>query len=571
MAALSNIQTPSNDVVSTIIDPQALPPRPVAESNDAGATRHAYPRKNVLAILDAHAQQHPLNRALVMAGGGRAGSANYVELAGRVRRLSRALSDRFPRAGARIAILSESCPAWGIMALATLASEHALVPLDTAMEPESLEAALRRLQPQMVVCSRNHARIAGERIARAAPNAEVVHIDPSLADVSLPPAPRCSAEPGTGTAHAAIIAFTSGTTAAPKAVEISFDNLLFEIHALTACFALRPSDRLLALLPMHHMLELTAGFLCPLWAGAEIHYLSSLVPDDALERIRAQGLTRMVTVPAWLGLLKKTLELDARGHGTLGMPASTLRAHARRALGPDFEHFVCGGAPLGDAIADFFETAGVDVVQGYGLTETSPVVATNTRTGVRRGSVGRPLCGTETTIAANGEILVRGPHVAGTYRLDDGASEALTDSAGWFHTGDLGHLDADGFLYVTGRIKSTIVLANGKNVQPEEIERRLEACEGLAESGVVAVDGAMRGDEICLVAVPAQAIEGVDCDSIENRKPALEARIRDLLTSLAPYKRPRHIVLHDRPLPRTAAGKLLRAELARWASEAIRA
>ena len=568
MAALPNIETPSNGLASTLFD------TPVAGSAGSGAAPirggigTTAGRASVLAMLDAHAQQHPLNRALVMAGSTSAGSINYVELAGKVRRLSKQLSMRFSGRGARIAILSESCPAWGIVALATIASEHVLVPLDTSMELDTLEEAVRRVQPAMVVCSPSRARVAGDRIAHAAPDAEVICIDPCVAEVAVPPAgaPQARAEPGARGSHAAIIAFTSGTTSTPKAVEIGVDNLLFQIRTLTACFGLRPSDRLLSLLPMHHMLELTAGFLCPLWAGAEIHYLSSLMPDDALRRIRAHGLTRAITVPAWLGLLKKTLELDARALASLD--PSALRAHARRALGPDFEHFVCGGAALADGISEFFETAGIAVTQGYGLTETSPVVATNTRTGCRRGSVGRPLDGTEASIAPSGEILVRGPHVAGNYRLDDGGVEALTDGAGWFHTGDLGRIDADGFLYVTGRIKSTIVLANGKNVQPEEIEARLEVCEGVAEIGVVAVSDPARGDEICVVAVPARHIDAADNGAGEDRE-SLESRIRGALASLAPHKRPRHVVMRDQPLPRTAAGKLRRAELAAWAGEAI--
>jgi long-subunit acyl-CoA synthetase (AMP-forming) len=202
------------------------------------------------------------------------------------------------------------------------------------------------------------------------------------------------------------------------------------------------------------MLEFTAGFLCPLWSGAQIHYSRSLLPDDAIGRIRALGITRVVAVPAWLALLKRALEGYAR-HGNPRTGSTTeLRNHARTALGGDFEHFVCGGAPLADDVADFFETAGVPVTQGYGLSETGPLVSTNTRVGFRRGSVGRPLSGTEIHFSDAGEILVRGPHVAGRYRSDSGPGESVADSEGWFHTGDLGHVDADGFLYVTGRIKT---------------------------------------------------------------------------------------------------------------------
>jgi long-chain acyl-CoA synthetase len=525
------------------------------------------PGQSVLALLEEHAQHHPLNRALVMLDGAHTRAVSYVELAQRVKRLAALLSARFPGGGEAIAILAASGPAWGIVALATIASRNVLVPLDTSMEAQSLAATLGRVQPALLFCSTTRCQETRALAAGGVPTGEILPLDESHLEVPPPALTPAAVVPGRyrpapGTA---LVAFTSGTTAAPKAVALSFDNLLFQVRALTASFALRPSDRLLSLLPMHHMLEFTAGFLCPLWAGAQVYYLHSLLPQDALDRMRALGITRVVTVPAWLALLKRSMERSA-GHGDAARSSPVaLRSRARRAFGADFEHFVCGGAPLADAIADFFAAVGAPVIQGYGLTETCPVVATNTLSGHRRGSVGRPLAGTETGFSASGEILVRGPHVARHYRLEGGTDERVADEDGWFHTGDLGHLDGDGFLYVTGRIKTTIVLASGKNVQPEEIERCLQACDGLVEACVVALgDGnAQGGEEVCLVAVPVA--DGDDAGNAAGDGDSLRDRIRTTLARLAPYKRPRRIILRAEPLPRTASGKLLRAELAEWA------
>jgi long-chain acyl-CoA synthetase len=451
MSALQSTATLSTGMV---IGRRTGPPRP-RRVRDIGV-RGACPGQSVLALLEEHAQHHPLNRALVMLDDRHTPAVTYVQLAQRVKRLTAWLSARFPEGGEAVAVLSASSPAWGIVALATIASRNVLVPLDTSMETGALAATLRRVGPAMLFSSAACSGIASALAGGGAPTGEILYLDKSQLDVALPQATPPAATPGVhrpapGTA---VLAFTSGTTATPKAVEISFDNLLFQIRALTACFALRPSDRLLSLLPMHHMLEFTAGFLCPLWSGAQIHYSRSLLPDDAIGRIRALGITRVVAVPAWLALLKRALEGYAR-HGNPRTGSTTeLRNHARTALGGDFEHFVCGGAPLADDVADFFETAGVPVTQGYGLSETGPLVSTNTRVGFRRGSVGRPLSGTEIHFSDAGEILVRGPHVAGRYRSDSGPGESVADSEGWFHTGDLGHVDADGFLYVTGRIKT---------------------------------------------------------------------------------------------------------------------
>jgi len=568
MSALQSIPTPP---ASMAIGRRSGPPRPRRLKSIGG--NGECPGQSVLALLEKHAQHHPLNRALVMLDGQHARAVTYLQLAQRVKRLAAWLSARFPEGGEPIAVLSASSPAWGIVALATMASRNVLVPLDPSMESDALTAALARVRPAMLFSSTTCSDITSGLTANCVPTGDVLIMDESQLDVTLPPggvapATPSANKPAPGTA---VLAFTSGTTATPKAVEISFDNLLFQIRALTDCFALRPSDRFLSLLPMHHMLEFTTGFLCPLWSGAQIHYLHSLLPDDALGRIRAFGITRVVTVPAWLALLKRALESSARKIGT-GKPSRTeLRNHARRALGSDFEHFVCGGAPLADIVADFFETVGAPVIQGYGLTETGPVVSTNTRSRVRRGSVGRPLSGTETRFSDAGEILVRGPQVASRYRLDTGPGESVADDEGWFHTGDLGHVDSDGFLFVTGRIKTTIVLANGKNVQPEEIEAHLQACDAITESCALALGerNSERGEEICLVAVPSPGFLDVCNAAGDDVEETLQRHIRDALASLAAHKRPRRLFLEERPLPRTAAGKLCRVELTEWAKSQL--
>jgi len=532
-------------------------------------TRGECPRQSVLALLEEHAQRHPLNRALVMLDGEKTRAVTYVELAQRVKGVAAWLTARFPEGGESIAILSESSPAWGIVALATIASRNVLVPLDTSMERDALDKTLRSSRPGILFASQSFFETVKALVDEGAPVAEALCLDDSRVNVPLPdPLPEAavssSIKPTPGTA---LMAFTSGTTAAPKAVEISFDNLLYQIRALTRRFALRPSDRLLSLLPMHHMFEFTVGFLCPLWAGAQVHYLHSLLPDDALDQIRGLGITRVVTVPAWLGLLRRTLERKA-GDGSAGPSSrSHQRTRARGAFGNDFEHFVSGGAPLADELADFFEAVGAPVVQGYGLTETGPVVATNAMGKIRRGSVGWLLDGTDTRIAADGEILVRGPQVASFYRLDTGAAKSVSDDKGWFHTGDRGHTDGDGFLYVTGRIKSTIVLANGKNVEPEEIEACLQDCDAVTEAGVIGLgDGnSVPGEEICLVAVPAQAFRGACSEPDGDVEQALLGRIRDALATLAPHKRPSRVILRDQPLPRTATGKVRRPALTEWA------
>ena len=524
------------------------------------APKTVCPRQVVLSLLDEHAQQHPLNRALAVLKDGHWQALTYLQLAQRVRALAARFTGLLPDGGEAIAILSESGPAWGTVALATLASRNVLVLLDTYAEPHELTAMIQRARPRILFASPVQMERAFEATADGALVGEILCLGASALDVDPadPGAKPLDASACTGDSPApppAVMAFTSGTSGAPKAVEISFDSLLFQMCALTRCFALRPSDRLLSLLPMHHMLEFTAGFLCPLWCGAQVHYLDSLLPGDALREIRSLGITRMITVPAWLSLLMREL----KHHPT--------RPSARQAFGRDFEHFVCGGAALADDIREYFDHLSAPVLQGYGLTETGPVVSTNTAKESRSGSVGKPLSGTEASIAENGEILVRGPHVAARYRLDGDVTEPVSDSEGWFHTGDLGCFDSNGFLYITGRAKSTIVLASGKNVQPEEVEACLEERAEVAEVAVLGLSDprTRRGEEICAIVVPSQTFSE-NCQSAgEDAQQALRCMVTEAACVLAPHKRPKRIVVRPDALPRTAAGKLKRAMLAEWA------
>ncbi|MDX1433572.1 MAG: class I adenylate-forming enzyme family protein [Gammaproteobacteria bacterium] len=507
-------------------------------------------RRAVLDMLELHAQQHPLNPALSVLERGRWRRLSYLALAQRVRELAAWLVRRLPEGGQSVAVLGESNPAWGVVALGTVASGNVLVPLDPGAGRGALADMLGMVRPALLFVSARHADLARE-VANGI--CDLVIIEDPLLEAVLPEPDAGAARSAGGIEPApdtALMVFTSGTTGTPKLVEIGFDNLHFQIRSLTRSFALRPSDRLLSMLPLHHMLELTAGFLCPLWRGAQIHYLGSLLPGEALAEMRALGITRVVTVPAWLALLARELRHRAPDRGA-----------ARDAFGPDFEHFVCGGAALPAALERYFSDLGAPVMQGYGLTETAPVIATNTLGERRDGSVGRPLPGTEVRVEASGEILIRGPQVASRYHLGADERADVADDERWFHTGDLGHLDAQGFLHVTGRAKSTIVLANGKNVQPEEIEACLDECDELAESGVVGLSGERAGESVCAVVVPAESFRSRPGAAGGDPARGVRRVIDQALAPLAAYKRPRRVLVSDTPLPRTTTGKLCRPAL----------
>jgi long-chain acyl-CoA synthetase len=222
--------------------------------------------------------------------------------------------------------------------------------------------------------------------------------------------------------------------------------------------------------------------------------------------------------------------------------------------------FICSGARLDPEIENFFRKIDVPIYQGYGLTETSPVVAVNSRNASKPGSVGKPVPGIEVKITDSGEIVTRGPHVMQGYFNRDDLTAEIIDSEGWLHTGDLGELDSEGFLYITGRIKNMIVLGGGKKVHPEEVEAALEkstlwkeVCVTSCTSKKNILEGT---EEVCAVIVQPAADET-----------RVRAEIDSLLHHFASYKNPTRILLREEELPRTPTRKIKRHLVREWAEK----
>ena len=468
--------------------------------------------RGVHRILEERTERSAGRVALAIRENGRWTETTYAGLSSLVRRFSADLAARGILPGDPVAILSESRPEWAVAFLAAARHGAPVVPLDPKLTATELRAIVADSAPSVLCASPRLLATARELVSP-----EI------LVDLSKP-APVLEADPRErepALEDCAAIVYTSGTTGRPKGVRLSYRNLAFQADTFERDFALGEGEVFLSMLPLNHVFELTCGLLSPLNAGAQVAYVDSLFPHEILEAVQARGATRMLTVPAFLRAL-----------------------HRAPAGGTKLPAFHCGGAPLGRELADALLARGVRVFEGYGLTETSPVIATNLPGRSRSGSVGTPLSGTEVRIAEDGEILVRGPHVMLGYKGD----ERAIDDDGWFGTGDLGHLDADGFLFVTGRKKSLIVLPTGKKVQPEEVEAVLaasplakEVCVVGSEEGVVAVAVPVRGKDAA----------------------AIEAEFAERVRVLAPFKRPARIVVLETELPKTTTGKVRRAEVLR--------
>lgn len=308
----------------------------------------------------------------------------------------------------------------------------------------------------------------------------------------------------------ATLVYTSGTTGPPKGVMLAHANILSNIEACRDLFAIGEEDECLSFLPLSHVFERMAGYYFMLLQGAVIAYAESLdsVPANMAEvrptivisvprlyeKMYARVMERVLGGP-WLkkqiffGALKagRTLvELEMRDEPagallqkTVDLARKVVFAPLRDHLGGRLRFFVSGGAPLGRDIAEFFFAVGLPIYEGYGLTETSPVIAANNPAHVRLGTVGRPIPGTEVRIAEDGEILVQGPGVfRGYWGQEEQTTEIFLD--GWFKTGDIGQIDADGFLAITDRKKDLIVTAGGKNVAPQVLENRFKSDKFIA-------------------------------------------------------------------------------------------
>ncbi|MEE9297024.1 MAG: AMP-binding protein [Phycisphaerae bacterium] len=349
-----------------------------------------------------------------------------------------------------------------------------------------------------------------------------------------PPAPAVQPD------DLAVLLYTSGTSGAPKGVELSFNNLRSNCDAIIEAVRLRDHDRFLCVLPPFHVFGLTANVLVPVLRGLAVRAIPRFNPAAVFRAITEFQPTVLMAIPSMYAALLRNKSADP----------NTFRG---------FHLLVSGGEPLPDVVADAFrERFSVDLLEGYGLTETSPVISIDLPRDHRRGAVGKPLTNLQLRIvteeghiaAANeeGEILVRGPSVMRGYHNRPEETAAVLDPDGWFATGDIGKLDHDGFLHITGR-KKEMIIVGGENVFPQEIENVLSRHPAVEEAAVIGMPDPSRGE----VPLAFLTLKGnVSATDIELRSFAKQ--------HLAGYKVPREIRIVD-DLPRGPTGKVAKRKL----------
>ncbi len=442
-------------------------------------------------------------------------SWSYRELWEGAGRVASLLQSRGIEKGDRVLLWGPNCPQWVLVYFGCVRAGVVLVPLDLRSAPEFVARVASKTRPKLAF------------VSSVTPRRPEGFDAPELLLDRIEQESSAMPEPGPvdlGWDDLVEVMFTSGTTGDPKGVMLTHGNLLSNMVGVTRYVSGKPTDRLLSILPLSHMFEQMGGLLVPLKAGANVTYLASLKPSVLVRTASERRPTLMLLVPQALDLLMKSIEREVarqgkqrlweRSHAVAGrMPNAVRRVIFRRVLkrlGGALQFVFSGGAALDPELGAKWERLGIRVIQGYGATEASPVISCHTMERPDFRSSGPPVPGVEVRVAADGELLVRGPNVAqGYWEAPEPTAAAFDD--GWYKTGDLGLIDAQGAVHVRGRKKDMIVLPNGQNVYPEDVEAVLARHSDVTDATVVGLpkDGAVQVHAVLLMEQPGRAADAV--------------------------------------------------------------
>ncbi|MEX2262710.1 MAG: AMP-binding protein [Bryobacteraceae bacterium] len=500
---------------------------------------------------------------------------SFRELYDLVERLARGLARTGVGPGDHVALLAGNRPEWITACFATVHAGAVIVPVDLQTSTSVLRHMLQDSAARHVFTTSDHA----PRLEQLGLNLRLILLDAAEDDprswrrlLAEREGPLPDIQPD----DCATLFYTSGTTGPPKGVPLSHRNIAFQIETILASGLVTERDRILAPLPLHHVYPFVVGMLTPLAGGMPLIVPYSVTGPQMVRALREGSATLVIGVPRLYSALYKGIQTKAQSAGwvgehifgaLLGLSVSLRRAFGMRAgrfllkpihrqFGEDLRVLASGGAALDPALAWKLEAIGWQIAIGYGLTETAPLLTLNVPWQLRIGSAGRPIPGVELRIQ-EGEVQARGPNVFKGYRnLPEETREAFTED-GWFRTGDLGHFDKDGYLYLTGRVSTVIVTEAGKNIQPDEVEEAYGQSSVIAEVGVLQREGRLAA---LIVADRAEVMRRAWSE--EDAWRAIHEAVAGRSPSLPSYQRISEYAVTREPLPRTRLGKIRRHLLA---------
>ena len=499
--------------------------------------------------------------------------------------------------GKRIALIGENRYEWAVSYLSVVNGTGIVVPLDRELPQNEIESLLIRSEVSAVVYSEHVSEKITPLIQKLSFVEHFISMDNTQEggntlsfDDLLKKGQQLITSGDTSYINAEIddeavniLLFTSGTTDQSKAVMLSHKNICSNLMAMCSMLYIGEKDTFLSVLPIHHTYECTCGFFCPIYRGATIAYCEGL--RHIAKNMQEAKVTMMLGVPLiFESMYNRVWDQARKNPGTLRQLKFALKlsnflrkfginitkkvfAKIHNNLGGHVRLFISGAAGIDPQVAKGFRDFGIHMVQGYGLTECAPIVALNRDVDFKDNAAGLPLPGVEVRIdnpssEGIGEIIAKGPNVMAGYYKNQGATESVLKD-GWFYTGDLGYMDSENFLYITGRKKNVIVTKNGKNIYPEEIETLLNRSPYIKESMVVGENEEDSGDTIVsAVIVPDMdkineefMDENINPDSIKN---LIQNEIKAVNKGLVNYKYIKKFTLRETEFAKTTTRKIKR-------------
>ena len=511
----------------------------------------------------------------------------YKEALKKIREIAYYLVATGAKKGDHIAVTGKNSPEWALAYFAISFAGCIIVPLDYSLHIEDMEKILAFGDVDRIF-------IDGEKIDEIDKEGklfkEKISLEPEskgykyVLDLTGPETelPKLHAE------DTAAMLFTSGTTGTPKGVMLSFSNFMSSTLSSQRLFDVYPTDVFYAILPIHHAYTMTAVLLETVISGASCVFGKRLVTPIMLKELREGKITMLLAVPMLFNKLLAGLMAGVHKQGPfkenlihflMGLSGFMKKVFhvnlGKKIFGnmllskislDKMRLCICGGGPLPPSTFKQFNQLGIDFVQGYGLTETSPIININPIEVYIEESVGIPIPGVEEKIVSpdedgNGIIYVRGPQVMKGYYKNDEATEEVLSSDGWLNTGDVGHIDSNGFLYLTGRAKSIIVTEGGKNVFPEEIEDKFQLFNEIEQCCIIPymINKEMKTEGIRMVIYPTEAY--LKEHGMEETSRHMEEVVESVNKDLQSYKKITMVTVVDQPLPMTSTKKVKRFEV----------
>ena len=483
----------------------------------------------------------------------------------------------------RIAVIGENRYEWEIAYLSIVCGTGTVVPLDKSLPENELESLIERSKAEAIICSQKYVEILKKTKLKY-----IISMDLEKDNDGIISQKKLISEGiqlvksgNTSFTNAkidnekmSIMLFTSGTTSISKAVALSHKNICSNLMDISSILDVNSSDVFLSFLPLHHVFECTVGFLFSLYVGAETVFCDGIrhIPENLAE----YKVSVMASVPAiyerLFKIIKKHLEKQGKVEQILKDEEKYKDSSMEKKkevfkeihdlLGGNIKLFISGAASLEPSIEEKFRRLGFNMVQGYGLTETSPVVAIGNKKYHKTGSIGKCVPSDEVKLLdvnkdGIGELAVKGPNVMLEYYENKEATEKVLKD-GWFQTGDLARIDEDGYIFICGRKKSVIVLKNGKNIFPEEMETLINKEDGVEESFIFGKPISKDPNDIKIFVKIVYNKEGFEGKTETEIKEYFNEKIKSINKTMPHYKAIRGIIISDKPLIKTTTNKIKR-------------